>query len=346
MNYLGVPMIFQISKTTNSVTMNLPSIGFTRSYDGSRDVVLAKLKQDIKDNFDLLQKSLISQTPNSIVAGNPNSLQSQTVGDQFSAGFSGPTSTLVGGSSSSSGGSGGTGGPSARQSINNLRGIGLGLGRFKQNGVKSQSSTIPLSYAWRFDDDERRQVVFSLPLTGGQIENSKIYSAQAGLGIGIPISPAWTLTPAIGYGITGSKDLLQASQQVSISLTSAYTIPLDDGYLLSFGNMLGYYSTVKLQIKDYQNLSGLQNTVLRNGVLFAVPLPQQSFLGEGLAVELSAINTRFLGSSLYIDSTNEFGFTVGTDKRARGIKRYLRVGLSYLSAKNSNGISANFGFWF
>jgi hypothetical protein len=123
-------------------------------------------------------------------------------------------------------------------------------------------------------------------------------------------------------------------------------VPLDDGYLLSFGNMVGYYSTVKLQIKDYKNLTDLQNTVLRNGALLAIPLPQASFLGEGLALEVSYINTKFLGSALYIDTTNEVGFTVGTDKRTRGIKRFMRVGLSFLSAKESTGISANLGYWF
>jgi hypothetical protein len=364
MEYLGVTLNFTfdpLAPQDQRYTMEIPAIGFAKTpYGGaSRDDALKKMKADIKLNFGEIQSALVSSTPNSIVAGNPASLQSQMVSGQFDVGFSSMSSVLgrpspTGSSSVSSGNSASTsagdaesGGNSSQDGPSALRGIGLRFGRYSFNGLRSQSATIPRSYVWRFDeDDERRSITFSLPLTGGKVEDSKTYSAQAGLGIGVPINTVWTLTPALGYGIAGSGDLLQATQQVSISLTSAYAIPLDDGYLLSVGNMLGYYSTVKLQIKDYQSGGDVQNTILRNGLLLAIPLPASSFLGEGLALELSGIQTKFFGSKLFTGTMSEAGFTIGTDKRAQGLKTYLRADVSFIVAKDFNGITANFGYWF
>jgi hypothetical protein len=358
LEYLGVEFVFTFSAGTQTYTMEIPGIGFDqKAYSGNRDSALAKMKQDIKDRFGTIQTLLIASSPNSLVAGNPASLQSQMASGQFDTGFASMTSVLGPTPSTATSGQGGVGlpdmgssdvsGGSGNSSSRSLKGVGLRFGQYNLKGLHTQSTTLPLSYVWRFDeDDERRSITFSLPLTGGRIEGSKVYSAQGGLSMGIPMNTVWTLTPALGYGITGSGDLLQASQQVSVSLTSAYAVPLDDGYLLSFGNMAGYYSAVKLQIKDYQSGGDVHNTILRNGALLAVPMPHMSLLGDGLAMELSFIHTQFFGSALFVNSMVEAGLTLGTDKRAQGLKTYIRAGVSFTVAKDSNGIAANFGYWF
>lgn len=342
MNNLGIIFNFSITGNGDVISMNIPAINFDQSYTGDRDVSLRMLKDDIKKYYGFIQAKVASETPNSLVAGNPNSIQTQMASSQFEYGFTSTASSIASPSSSASAGSA----ASSTQS-NNLAGLGVRFGRYSQGDKNIQTATLPISYSWKFDEnDERRHIYFSMPLTAGQVEKSKIYSAQFALGVGIPINTAWAVTPSIGYGLTGSMDLLQASQQANMSITSSYSIPLDDGYVVSIGNMVGYFSTFKLKLRNYASDINLKNFIFRNGVLLSVPLPDLRVLGEGTTIELSAINTRFTGSALYTESMNEWGVTLGTDKRAKGLKSFLRAGISVISARNANGLSANVGYWF
>ncbi|MFZ2986506.1 hypothetical protein [Ideonella sp.] len=347
MNNIGITFIFDVSDQGNTVKMDVPSIGFSQTYAGDRDDSLSRLKEDLKANYGKIQTKLASTTPNSLVAGNPNSVQTQMAMAQFDMGFAASSSSIVSPTTAATATTSGAAAGVQSQTSSNLAGLGLRFGRYSQGDKRIQTASLPLSYSWRFDDnDDRRRIYLAAPLTAGQLENAKIFAAQVALGVGIPINKEWAVTPVVGYGVTGSVDLLQASQQVNVSITSSYTLALGDGYALSFGNMVGYFATVKLKIKDYESDIDLKNFIFRNGLLYSIPLKELRMLGEGTTVELSAINTVFTGSELYARSMNEIGITIGTDKRARGLKSYLRAGVSGMFAKDSNGVAVNVGYWF
>lgn len=377
MDNLGVKFNFQVDAggTVSSTSVVMTAVDAkgnvvipTKTYTGAnQDAALQTMKDDIKASYSAVQTSLAATTPNSLTAGNPTSVQSQLASSQFDQGFttsasqvvstsavSSATTTTTSTTSSSSASSASSStaattsatSSSATSRVANMLGLGLRFGQYKQGDLKSQTVTLPFGYSWRFDDDERRHVTLSLPLTLGKVEQSKVFNAQASLSVGIPVNEEWALTPSIGYGVAGSVDLAQAAQQVSASLTSSYLWSFENGHSLSMGNMVGRYSTVKMKIDEYTSNPNISNTILRNGLMYSMPLNAFSDLDNTITIEVSAINTRYLGTELYVTSQNEVGLTVGTNKRVKGATRYLRAGVSYISAKGASGYGVNVGYWF
>jgi len=376
MNNLGVKFYFTIDPFTNGKTIvHLDVPGTTlvdKAYEAStQDAALTKMKEDIKAQYSSIQKTLAQTTPNSLTAGNPSSVQSQLASSQFDQGFTNSATQVIStsavtaatttttsttastssASSSTAASSSSTSSSSSSASNNSslltgLVGLGLRFGQFKQGDIKTQTITLPLSYAWRFDEDERRHITLATPLTIGKIDQSSVFNAQLGLSVGIPINEQWALTPAIGYGIAGSVDLAQAAQQVSGSLTSSYIWSFENGQSVAMGNMVGYYTTVKMKVDDYTSNPDISNTILRNGLMYSVPIDFDVTGDTGISAEFSIINTHYLGTELFVKTSNEFGITLGTNKRVKGATRYLRAGLSFIQAKHANGFGVNIGYWF
>ena len=339
LNDAGILFFFTTTNGGKDVRMDIPSTSFERSYTGGRDKSLKKLKKDIENNLSAIQRVLASDTPNSISAGSPSSLQTQLSNALFEIGFGSQASQIAAPADAATG--------TASSSSVNTAGLGLRFGRYSQGGNIVQNVTLPISYKWELDaDDERDNVTVALPITAGQIETAKVFSVQGMVARGLPVSPAWSLTPAVAYGLTGSRDLYQASQQISVSLTSDYQIPLEHGRSIGIGNMVAYFTTLGLKVDGFELNPKISNTILRNGAVFTNPLDTELVWGEHLSLEASYIHTNYLGSALYITHTDEFGLTVGTDKNAKGLRRYLRAGLTYLTARSTHGFSANVGYWF
>jgi hypothetical protein len=88
-----------------------------------------------------------------------------------------------------------------------------------------------------------------MPITVSEAEGAQSLSLSFGLGLTYAINEAWSLTPATSIGLVGSKDLASAAGMGALSLTSANTTP-KDGYSINYGNMIGYYQTLDLQVGD------------------------------------------------------------------------------------------------
>jgi hypothetical protein len=232
------------------------------------------------------------------------------------------------------------GGPASN--LPNMLGLGLRFGSYSQGGLTSKAYTLPFSYTARSDSDPRRQLTFTLPVTFNDVEGAKTYHVAVGANYRMPMTDHWALTPAVNWGITGSKDLGSVAQVVSLSLTSTYGIEMGANSRISIGNMLGYYKTLKFTVGDYSFDPDIQNVVFRNGILYSMPT---SLLGGGKSLEYSLINTVYTGSALYNKVTNEIGVTLGTNRNAQA-RSYQRVGFTYLFSSKTHGFSLNFGYWF
>ena len=132
----------------------------------------------------------------------------------------------------------------------------------------------------RNDLDPRKQFTFYAPVSSSDTAGAKTYGANIGASFRFPVNDDWALTPALGYGITGSEDLGSGASMMAASITSQYTIKMN-GFDLAIGNMVGVYQSTKLNAGDYSIDPHINNTVYRNGILASFPLTS---FGQKLAL--------------------------------------------------------------
>lgn len=335
--YRGLPIVLQTTLNSSAVTLLIPGLNESVLFKDktSRDANLEDLKQYLKnsggDILNRLQQLLAQTSPIDPIAGNPSSMQSRMVGDDFDRNFVQFASNIKGDAGADA------------TSVGNLMGIGLSYGNYSQAGINSSVVTLPLSYTSRSDIDPRRQLTFYAPITVTEVAGAKSYGINLGVAYRIPMNDDWALTPAVGYGISGSVDLGSAAAMFAASLTSQYTWKMD-GFDLAMGNMVGLYQSSKLSIGDYSFDPKISNTVLRNGLMASIPTV---VMGQKMALEFSYINTVYSGTALYSNQYNEIGVTLGTNKSANSARGYLRAGLTYLEGQNDiRGVRLNLGYWF
>jgi hypothetical protein len=262
------------------------------------------------------------------LAGNPTSLMSQMVAQGFGSAFS--TSTAA-----------------SNLTTRNRIGVGLNYGHFSQSNLAVDAITLPLSYAIQFEADPRYRLVFDLPLTYVNVQGASSAAASFGVALTIPVTDAWSLTPRIAYGVTGSLDLASAGSLVTGSVTSAYRIQAGD-FGIVIGNMIGQANSLPVSFGTFSVDPRLTNSYVKNGVMLAIPSSRLG-IGQGMLAEtelqLFVTDTRFWGSKLYEDNMQEVGLSFGTT-RASPVGEHLKVGVSYLHGRRSNGFTLNFGFRF
>ena len=182
------------------------------------------------------------------------------------------------------------------------------------------------------------------------MEGAYSYAVGLGGGLTLPINDRWALTPALDYGFMGSLELGSVGQIIAPSLTSSFILPIRN-FKLNIGNMLGYYKSLEISYGDYSVDPGIQNTVLRNGLMLFISTEK---FRKNTGIELFITDTRFFGNELHIDQYNEIGFSFGSKKIVRKtvkgmIKNYLRdlrAGVTYTFSSDSSGFSFNFGYTF
>lgn len=335
-SFRGIPTNVFFNPNSTAVSFVVPSLGINKTFsaanrDGSLDQLEDFLKKNGEGILSRIMKEAAKASPNDPVAGNPTSLMGTMVGSNFDNTFASQGSQIIGGPPQAQAG----------DQTNNF-GLSLRFGSFKVNDVNTRTTTLPLSYTWRIDSDPRKQVVLAMPITYGTTEGARIGSLSPSISVSLPVNDKWTLTPTVGYGVTGSIDLASVAQIVSGSLMSMVTIPMDDWYL-SVGNMVGHYKTLKVQSGEFSADPGIANTVFRNGFMVSQPV---NFLGGDKLIEYSWVDTRYAGSALYMKWYDEVGITLGTARGATGLASYIRAGVSYLYSAGSKGYSLKFGYWF
>jgi hypothetical protein len=343
-NLRGLPVIAQYPTAGSTrLVFRVPSLNINETFQGatrdaSEEMLEDFLKKNGNDILSRMGKEFAKVSPVDPIAGNPNSLMSQLVMQDFNTGFT-DFATNIGGAPPA-----GTApaAPVAGAAPGNLIGIGGRFGQYRQDGLTSRSFTLPLSYTFRNDLDPRRQTSFNLPITFVDTEGAKSVNIGLGASYRFPMSDAWALQPAVSISAAGSKDLGSLAAVASVSITSSYVIPMS-GFDLAIGNMVGYYTTLKVSSGDYSYDPEIKNTVLRNGVLLSQPV---TFGGERLALEYSIVDTHFTGSELYIKHFDEFGISLGTNKSARSARSYMRGGVNYLHSSKSKGVNAYFNYYF
>lgn len=230
--------------------------------------------------------------------------------------------------------------------INNTLAVGVNVGSYSVKGSDDRVNTytVPLSYSFKNKQDENKQLTLSLPVTMYSIGKAKGYHVGLGAAYRFPISEQWALTPSVRYALTGSIDRATVASVISGSVTSTYQIPMQK-FDINIANMVGYYRTGKFKAGEYSFNPNIKQTMLRNGVMFSQPI---SVKNHPLAIEYSLIDTRYVGGDKpFMSDMQEIGITIGTHRSHHNKKlSFLRAGIGYMYAKESNGVNFNFGYWF
>lgn len=337
--FRGLSMSFLANANSPAMTLKIPSINESIVFDKkpTRDENIDDMKNYLKgsngdDILRRIQQQLAKVSPIDPVAGNPASAQSSAVNSDYSKSFTSFASNIKKSANTN-----------MNEAVNNLFGANIEIGNFSQNGISTQSITIPFSYTIRSDIDPNRQLSFYAPVTVMDSLGSKSYSVSLGTSYRVPVNDEWALTSALGYSITGSNDLGSAAGILGVSVTSQYTMQFQN-FSMAIGNMIGVYQTNKITVGDYSIDPGIRNTVFRNGLLASFPV---NVFESPMSLEFDYVNTLYTGTDLYSNKYNEFGVSLGTNKSANSKRSYIRGSLTYIMGENNiKGTRFSLGFWF
>ena len=333
-DYRGLQILASYPTAGTRLVFQVPSIGINQSFvGGTRDQSQQQLVDFLKKNgiYGKIMKQLAAVSPVDPVAGNPSSLMSQMVGNDFGAAFA--TTPSVGNITSASGRA-------------NTIGVGLAYGHFSQSSTSVDSMTLPLSYNVNLDSGYT--IHFDLPITYVDTNGAKSGAAAFGVGVTIPVTANWTLTPRISAGAVGSLDLAAAAVLTAGSVTSAYRMPIPGDMSVTIGNMAGFAHSIDVTVGSYSVNPNINNGFIKNGAMLAVPAGKFGITGgylEGTEFQFFLTDTRFFGTKLYEDNHQELGFSFGSPTQTF-FGKSLRAGLTYVHAQHSNGVIANLGWRF
>ena len=335
-NYRGLQV--EASYPTNGTTLvfQVPSIGLNQSFTGTtRDESQQLLVDYLKKNneYGAIMHALAAVSPSDPVAGNPTSLQANIVADGFNSAFA--TSPAVSPT------------PKTSQPAVNTVQVGLEYGHFTNSSTNVDAYTIPLSYSFNVGPEDNYRLSIDLPITYINTQGAQSGAASLGIGLTIPISDNWSLTPRISGGATGSIDLASVAAMTAGSVTSAYKF-VYDGYGFIVGNMFGYSHSIDLKFGTYSFDPKIGDAFTKNGVMIDIPTGRWGidvpFL-PGADMQVFATDTRFWGTKLYENSFQELGFNIGSSE-VTFISHDIRLGATYIHGQHSNGATANIGFTF
>lgn len=268
-------------------------------------------------------------TPIDMVAGNPGSLMSRMVANDFEIG------TRVGfGIDIITLGAGGAR-PSSPWSLTGT------FGFWSAAGVEISLMELPFGY-YKPLDDPRYAFVLEAPISLIGLDGKQAISASIGAGVRLPVTNDWMVTPIVRVGAATSEDLGLEGFLWSASVVSDYQTSFN-GLDFGIGNQITHVRTIPIGANDYD----LQNTVFRNGIGLAGPTDFNMF-GEKATWEATLVNTQYFGDEIYVENQTDLGISLGTRGTDNGVKwDSARIGLTIsLTDQEYSGFSFNFGYKF
>ncbi len=339
LDFRGLPMLIEYKTSGTTLTLTIPSLNITQSFTGfSRDDSEDQLEDFLihsgSDILGRIQRELVRLSPVDPIAGNPGSLQSTMAANDFAGG-----------------GFDTAGNQHAERGTNKLF-LGLRGGTFTSRGISGNTVTLPLAYTIHNVDNPGMQINLSAPITYIDSNGSKTAHASFGVGMQFPIFEggegtfdSWYLTPRISTGVVGSADLAAAGWIGSGTLTSRATKAFSK-LNLTVANMVGYSTTLKVNISDVESNPDVTNTIFKNGLLAEYPLDMQWF-GKQTSFQVGYALTNLIGTKLYMNQYHDVSFSIGTSSAGTGaLTRLLRIGFDGTFGDDYRAYSLSFGYVF
>jgi len=343
MNYRGLGANLSYNGT-NALTLNIDGIVTNKVFTGgNRDASVELLKDYLKSDggnlINEINKRLAAISPSDPIAGNPASLMSQMVNDDFDLAF--VDSLHDNGAVDKNG-----------KKIGNEMGAGVKYENYNVSGINSQ--VVALSpFSWRRNiNNSDVKLLLKIPVFKMvNTESAKSYQASSAVGFHVPLyKDYWSIAPLASIGAGGSQDLASGAMMSGFSVTNKLKYKTDRGFGFHLGTLFGRYQTEKVRVNGYSFNPNITNNILKNSFVVILPVG----LMQDYAVDLSATNTRFYGTSLYIQNAMDYG--IGFVKTNKTTNNEARLDLKYYSYNSSNiasigngsrrvnGVSANLRF--
>ncbi len=330
---------FSMNAPRTSADLNIPSIGFTRTFVGANQAdienqIEAFLKKDGADVYSKFLKAMSAQSLVAVSDGNPQSTTAIAAGQSFQNYAMTFAETREEKDA-----------PQAAGGDRVALGIIADVGAFDANGIKGTAYSLPMFARFKLTD--RVGLNFDIPLSYIDIDGAKVFGVGLGVGVPVKVIPRakespwyWQLTPFSGVNASASKDMLAGGMVVNGGMNSM--LAYDFGkFTLSMGNHFSLHEGMPLTLESYKFDPGVSQQILKNGFKLDVPL------GQRWIVDVYAIHTKFLATAAldqYMTIGGEIGYRMGKGKKGGFMKLgvYADVGEDYTSAHVQVGSSWKF----
>jgi hypothetical protein len=332
-NLRGIQALTSFAAGSTTLVVQIPQTGKTLTFTGTtRDDSLTLFRSYLNDagNRHNLLKLYARYSPIDPIAGNPNSLLSQMAQADYLLARLSPFAGCDDCWNS--------------QPIVHQFQAGTFAGRSFTNGYETTSIILPLRYSyspcrtWAFIIDA--PAIFNI--------NGGAYSLTSSIGVGLqlPLTSYWYLTPTFRAGAGGSLDLVTSGSFVSSGLSSTLYIPLRD-WVFNMTNYIGYYTSTNLWLSGIDFNYNLHNWIFKNG--FALTSCKGCLICN-IPIHLSiwGIDSYFAKDRLYMRHYDEVGFSlISTCFNPCLDYDCLSVGFSYqFGQKNYRGYFLNLAYQF
>lgn len=220
--------------------------------------------------------------------------------------------------------------------------IGFAGTHWESGGFDGERYEARYQKAWRPMEGRRSRLVLDLPVSMVAVDGETATSAAVSLGVEMPVSANWTLTPrafvahtwAGGY-FGGDGDLYGAS------LASRFRLAQVGRGDLVLGNLVGY-------TKSDDGMGETENWVFRNGAAYQFPLKGLVF-GRQASARFSYTHTLLEGDPVSFEEINEISANLGVRLREANFRNrfeLLRIGLLHTFADDFNATTLTVGYRF
>lgn len=232
-----------------------------------------------------------------------------------------------------------------------------------------QRAELKYARGFQLSEGSRTRLTITVPMNYVRVGSAKggIAGAHGGLsafstgiavGVSVPVSANWWLTPRVSYTMTQASDAIGGDGELVAATVSSNVRFAGFGRgELTMGNMVGYTQTVRIGLagQDKADYFKQQNFWFRNGLAYQLPLKSRMF-GRDTSVRASYTFTLGTKDQLSYRKIHEGAISFGLRMREteqRTDADLLRVGLMYTHASNDilkkadyDSVSAFIGYRF
>lgn len=332
-NLRGIDLLTSFAANSTTLVVEIPQAGITQSFTGStRDESLNLLRDFIRNGGTKhkLLKAYAKYSPIDPIAGNPTSLMSQMAQSDYALGRLSPLA--------------GCNFCWSSQPIVHQFQAGLDTTRAFSDPFDTTAVSLPLRYS--YSPNLEWAFILDAPITF--FANGGAYSIVNSIGVGLwlPITQEWSLTPIIRGGAGGSLDLCTSGTFLSSGLTSEYNYKICD-YVLSMTNYAGYIFSGNFWLTGVNFNYHLHNYIFKNG-LSLTSCEGFTLCDRPINFSLSFVDTCFAKDRLFINHYDEVGFSLFTTN-VNPCLDYdcLSIGFAYQFGKKSyKGYRLNLDYQF
>lgn len=307
-NLRGIDLLTSFAANSNTLVVSIPQAGITQTFTGAtRDESLRLLREFIRNGGNdqngkgsgrghgRLLKAYAKFSPIDPIAGNPNSLMALMAQSDYLLGHLSPLS--------------GCDCCWNAQPIVHQFQLGSFAGRAFSRGFDTTSATFPLRYS--YSPDLNWALILDAPLTYNRNGGASSIVGSVGMGLRIPVTHDWSLTPIVRGGAGGSLDLCTSGSFISAGLTSVYNYKFCE-YVLSMTNYAGYISSTNLWLSGINFNYHLHNYIFKNG-LSLTSCQGFTLCNRPVNFSISFEDSCFTREHLFIKHYDEVGISMITN---------------------------------